>query len=158
MEDINKYLGMRIDHDANVVDVGYNYGISVALIKYDKRSFFDKNEYSIACDFYIDDNHELHYKKLQFFMSEKQAKQEFSKLVNNPKELNVKFVGIDDWSRPVYKDKKGHLYKDVNCGKGTLSLCTVYLNEFYGEPFIPIKEEIKVNIVKKFDKNERNER
>lgn len=152
MEDINKYIGMRIEHKANVEKVGLNYGTSVALIKYDKSHFLDKRGYSIATDFYVDNNHELHYKKLQFFTSEKQAKREFDKLVNNSKELNVKLVGIDDWNRPVYKDKKGYLYKDVHCGMGTLSLCTVYLNKFYGEPDIPIKEDIKVNIVKNFQK------
>lgn len=152
MEDINKYIGMRIRHEANVIEVGLNYGTSVALIKYDKSNFWDKGSYSIATDFSIDDNHELHYKKLQFFTSERQAKHEFNKLVNNPKELNVKLVGIDDWNRPVYKDKKGFLYKDVNCGMGVLSLCTVYLNQFYGEPDIPIKEDVKVNIVKNFKK------
>lgn len=152
MEDINKYIGMRIEHKANVAKVGFNYGTPVALIKYDKSNFLDKRGYSIATDFYIDNNHELHYKKLQFFTSERQAKNEFNKLVNNPKELNVKLVGIDDWNRPVYKDKKGYLYKDVNCGMGTLSLCTAYLNKFYGEPDIPIKEDIKVNIVQNFQK------
>lgn len=152
MEDINKYLGMRIDHNANVVDVGYNYGISVALIKYDKRSFFEKSEYSIASDFYIDDSHKLHCRKHQFFTSERMAKNEFSRLVNNAKELNVKLLGVDDWDRPVYKDKKGYLYKDVNLGKGTLNLCTLCSNDFYSEPNIPIREDIKVNIIKSFKK------
>ena len=152
IEDINKYIGMRIEHKGNVIKVGFNYGTPVALIKYEKSNFWDKSCYSIATDFCIDDNHKLHCKKLQFFKSKIQAKNEFDKLVNNPEELNVKLVGIDDWNRPVYKDKKGCLYKDVNCGMGTLHLCTVYLNKFFGEPDIPIREAVKINIVKNFQK------
>ncbi len=153
MEDIKQYMGMRIEHHANVVDVGFTYGIPVALIKYDKESILDKTNYSIATDFYIDESHKLHYKKLQFFIGERKAKNEFSKLTNNAKELNVKFIGIDDWDRPVYKDKKGNLYKDVNLGRGIISLCTVCNDDFYGEPHIPIKDDVKINIVKSFNKD-----
>lgn len=153
MEDIKKYIGMRIEHYANVVDVGFYYGIPVALIKYDKRNFLDKNNYSIATDFYIDESHKLHYKKHQFFTSERKAKNEFSKLINNSKELTVKLLGFDDWERPVYKDKNGNLYKGVNQNKDVISLCTVGDNEFYGEPHIPIKDDVKINIVKTFNKD-----
>lgn len=153
MEDIKKYIGMRIEHHANVVNVGFNYGIPVALIRYDKKNILAKSSYSIATDFYIDDSHKLHCKKHQFFINERLAKNEFNKLISSSKELNVKLVGIDDWSRPVYKDKKGYLYKDVNLGKGVISLCTVCDNDFYGEPLIPLKEDVKINIVKTLKKD-----
>lgn len=76
----------------------------------------------------------------------------------NLKELEVKLVGIDNWDRPVYKDKNGNLYKDVNLGCGILDLCTVSSNDFYGEPDMPIKDDIKIKIVKSFNNKERSER
>lgn len=78
--------------------------------------------------------------------------------IYNQKKLNVMFFGIDDWNRPVYKDKKGNLYKDVNLGERDrgIKLCTVFCNEFYGEPDIPLKDDIKINIVKNFKKEKEN--
>ncbi|MBQ2835476.1 MAG: hypothetical protein IJE68_01390 [Clostridia bacterium] len=67
--------------------------------------------------------------------------------------LKVKIIGIDNWDRPVYQDEKGKLYKDVNLGTGCLSLCTATNNQFYGEPDIPIADNIKVEVVKNFSKN-----
>lgn len=77
---------------------------------------------------------------------------DMQKNISYVKELNVKLIGIDDWSRPVYKDEKGRLYKDVNLGRGLIRLCTSYNNDFYGEPDININEDIKINIVKSFKK------
>ena len=54
----------------------------------------------------------------------------------NVKELT--FAGIDEWSRPVYKDQQGKLWKDVNLGDGTPYLHSVADNEFDGEPDMPI--------------------
>lgn len=72
----------------------------------------------------------------------------------NQKVLRVKSIGVDEkWSMPVYKDEKGTIYKDTNLGKGKIKLCTSVNNEFYGEPFIPIKEDVKIDIVEKFDKD-----
>lgn len=53
------------------------------------------------------------------------------------KKLVLAFIGTDDWSRPVYKDENGKLFKDVNCGDGVISLCTV-CGGFEGEPNTPI--------------------
>lgn len=52
--------------------------------------------------------------------------------------LTLNYVGVDDWSRPVYKDEKGRLFKDVNCDEGKLALCTV-CGGFDGEPDTPIE-------------------
>lgn len=44
--------------------------------------------------------------------------------------------GADDWSRPIYRDKNGKIYVDVNLGKGEPSIHDV-TDE--GEPLTPIK-------------------
>ena len=67
--------------------------------------------------------------------------------------LKVKIIGIDNWDRPVYQDEKGKLYKDINLGTGCLALCTATNNQFYGEPDIPIEDNIKIEVVKNFSKN-----
>lgn len=71
-------------------------------------------------------------------------------LVKN-KELKIRLVGVDNWDRPVYKDDKGTLYKDVNLGTGDLkdSLHTVCDNDFYGEPDYPISKNIDIKLIKK---------
>lgn len=64
--------------------------------------------------------------------------------------INIKFIGIDSWSLPVYEDEKGNLYKDTSLGKEKLekSLCTAYQNDFYGEPYIPLKDKkIIINLI-----------
>lgn len=73
-------------------------------------------------------------------------------------ELCVKLVGVDNWYRPVYIDKQGRLYKDVNLGCGVIDLCTASSNDFYGEPEASIGDEIKIRVVKSFNKKERGER
>ena len=67
--------------------------------------------------------------------------------------LKVKIIGIDNWDRPVYQDEKGKLYKDVNLGTGCLALCTASNNQFYGEPDTPLEDNIKIEVVKNFNKN-----
>lgn len=47
--------------------------------------------------------------------------------------LVLNYIGEDYWSRPVYKDENGRLFKDVNCGSGKIELCTV-CGDFEGEP------------------------
>lgn len=69
--------------------------------------------------------------------------------------LKVKFIGIDNWDRPVYKDKNGKVYKDTNLGKGEIALCTSSNNSFYGEPDRLLKENIKVEIVESFARNKK---
>ena len=72
------------------------------------------------------------------------------------KTLKIKLIGEDNWNRPVYKDKKGNLYKDVNLGVGILELCTVNNNDFYGEPDAPINyDKVKIKIVTDFNKDKR---
>jgi hypothetical protein len=61
----------------------------------------------------------------------------------------LKFIGVDDWSRPVYKDNKGKLWKDVNLGNGTPYLHRAVGDGFDGEPDYPISGEFK--IVKKME-------
>lgn len=69
------------------------------------------------------------------------------------KVLNIKFIGIDNWDRPVYKDENGRILKDTNLGIGKIALCTSSNNSFYGEPDTPINEDTKVKIVKEFNKD-----
>ena len=70
--------------------------------------------------------------------------------------LKVKYIGIHDkWSMPVYKDEKGTIYKDTNLGKGKIKLCTSVNNDFYGEPLIPVREDVKIEIVKNFNRNKK---
>lgn len=69
--------------------------------------------------------------------------------------LKVKPVGIDNWDRPVYKDENGKIYKDTNLGSGELALCTSSNNNFYGEPDMPVKENIKIEIVENFNRNKK---
>ena len=51
--------------------------------------------------------------------------------------LTLNFLGIDSWSRPVYKDENGKLFKDINCDNGIIGLCTC--GSFDGEPDTPIE-------------------
>lgn len=74
------------------------------------------------------------------------------------KELNIVFVGIDNWDRPVYKDKRGNYYKDVNLGMGELDLCTSSNNRFDGEPDSYVDSNIRINVVEKFKQIEEKER
>lgn len=51
------------------------------------------------------------------------------------KVLHLKFIGMDSWDRPVYKDDLETLWKDVDPRAGMqLDLCTSANNEFDGEP------------------------
>ena len=54
------------------------------------------------------------------------------------KEIELKFIGIDSWGRPVYEGQNGKLWKDVTLGRGTPELCSACNNDFYGEPDMPI--------------------
>lgn len=81
-----------------------------------------------------------------------------NKQKTNEKILRVKFIGIDNWDRPVYKDEKGNIFKDTNLGQGSLALCTSVNNDFYGEPEDPINKDIRVNIVSKFQNKSKNTR
>ncbi|RKI44371.1 hypothetical protein D7V86_01495 [bacterium D16-51] len=56
------------------------------------------------------------------------------------KVLYLKFVGMDSWDRPAYKDDGGTLWKDVDPRAGIKpNLCTSVNNEFDGEPDTDMK-------------------
>lgn len=59
--------------------------------------------------------------------------------------LVLKYVGLDDFSCPVYRDQKGKIWKDINLGHGTPSLYSVSGNELDGEPEYPIRQEYLFN-------------
>ena len=40
------------------------------------------------------------------------------------------FIGTDSWSRPVYKDENGKLWKDINLGEGKPHLHSASGNDF----------------------------
>lgn len=61
--------------------------------------------------------------------------------------LVLKFIGEDFWSRPVFEDQNGQLFKDTNCGEGEMALCTAY-GGFEGEPDTPIEKIDKFQGVK----------
>lgn len=52
---------------------------------------------------------------------------------------DLEFLGVDYWSRPVYRDPKGRLWKDVECGDAERPvLHSAVGNDFEGEPNAPI--------------------
>ena len=53
-------------------------------------------------------------------------------------------VGVDSWSRPVYQDEFGQLWKDVNLGNGEPYLHSSTDNDFDGEPDMPIKGDYRI--------------
>lgn len=56
--------------------------------------------------------------------------------------LVLNYIGEDFWSRPVYKDQFGHLWKDENMGESEqLSLHSVSGDEFDGDPDALISQE-----------------
>lgn len=53
--------------------------------------------------------------------------------------IKLKHLGRDSWSRPVYMDGDGRLWKDVDPRTyRPPELCTAMHNEFDGEPVTPI--------------------
>jgi hypothetical protein len=53
--------------------------------------------------------------------------------------LVLNYIGKDSWSRPVYKNEDGKLFKDVDSRKHrNPEICTVY-GGFEGEPDTPIQ-------------------
>lgn len=67
------------------------------------------------------------------------------------KKLVLNYKGRDDWDRPVY-EAEGRLYVDVNPRKGWKpGICTKLNNDFYGEPDMPIAEDIEVEFVPERD-------
>lgn len=72
-------------------------------------------------------------------------------LVETRPMLEIIYEGEDSWNRPVYKDKKGNLYKDVSLGEGNnlaSSLCLSTNNEFEGEPSVSLDKNIVVKVIR----------
>lgn len=65
--------------------------------------------------------------------------------------IKLYYIGIDDWSRPVYKDETGRIWKDVNLGSGVPDLYRSSNNEIDGEPDYPINSEYE--FVTKYEEN-----
>lgn len=58
---------------------------------------------------------------------------------NGDTKLRLTYVGDDSWSRPVYQDQHGHLWKDIDLGDSEQpNLTSATNNEFEGEPNLPI--------------------
>ena len=56
--------------------------------------------------------------------------------------LILKYIGMDDFSCPVFEDQNGKLWKDINLGKSNPpSLYSVTGNDQDGEPLYPIRQE-----------------
>ena len=70
-------------------------------------------------------------------------------------QLDIKLIGYDDWERPVYRDKNGNLYKDINLSKDSMLLYTTYNNTFYGEPVGKVADNYEINIVKNFNNKDK---
>ena len=56
--------------------------------------------------------------------------------------VNIKFEGIDDWHRPIFKSEKNNRYGDVNCTKTgkpdevkEFYRKNIYLLEYFGNRF-----------------------
>lgn len=59
--------------------------------------------------------------------------------------LKLKYLGSDEWSRPVYKDQFERLWKDVSCGSDTIpNLYSVEGYEYEGEPDLPISRDFEI--------------
>lgn len=58
--------------------------------------------------------------------------------------LKLQPIGIDFWSRPVYKDQYGHLWKDITLGSNQPDFRSVVDNAFDGEPDMPIRRPFTI--------------
>lgn len=58
--------------------------------------------------------------------------------------LKLKPIGTDSWSRPVYEDQNGHLWKDITLGSNKPKLCSALNDAFDGEPDIPIRRPFTI--------------
>jgi hypothetical protein len=58
--------------------------------------------------------------------------------------LKLRFIGMDSWYRPVYRDESGRLWKDVNLGRGEPALYSASGNDFDGEPDMPPKDTFEI--------------
>jgi hypothetical protein len=58
--------------------------------------------------------------------------------------IKLTCIGTDGWSRPVYEDEDGRIWKDVNLGSGEPYLHRVCNDDFEGEPDMPLTGEYKI--------------
>ena len=66
-----------------------------------------------------------------------------------PKEITLKFLGIDYWGRQVFQDvERGYYYKRDTHGDVDRNYF-LSTTDFEGEPAYPIKKEIIVHIANK---------
>lgn len=57
--------------------------------------------------------------------------------------IALTYIGNDSRNRPIYKDRYGKLFVDVDPRKNRKpEICTKYNNDFDGEPDIPINYTI----------------
>lgn len=73
--------------------------------------------------------------------------------------INIKFEGIDDWHRPVFKSERNIRYGDVNCTKTgkpdevkEFYRKNIHLLEYFGktfgcEPHGRLNENVALNII-----------
>lgn len=70
--------------------------------------------------------------------------------------LTMEYLGEDFWSRPVYRDQFGKLWKDIELGQGSQpSLHSSVGNEFEGEPDFPIRKEFIIRSAPQVDEDKR---
>ena len=71
----------------------------------------------------------------------------------NDNARTMKYVGVDDWDRPVYKCiETGALWKDVTMGSDNPQLYSCG-NDFDGEPCSPIKSDLVVTFKTKHEES-----
>ena len=162
----NDFIGKEYEtyNDKTVLLTGMRKDQPIVLVE---RVVDEKPEYIIGINYEIKDNN-LSWGYGYYYDDDiKKALNDYQKVIEGgnladtfikKEELKVKFVGIDSWDRPVYKDKEGNIYKDVNLGRGEIDLHTAVNNDFYGEPDSPISDDIKVSVIKSFNKNKDRER
>lgn len=68
------------------------------------------------------------------------------------KKKTLTYIGLDRWSRPVYQDENGRLWKDIDNRLGWLgyrneNICSVARNEFEGEPDCSMENSIIIDFV-----------
>lgn len=74
--------------------------------------------------------------------------------MNTEQKIQIKWVGFDSWSRPMFQTRKGTFLVDTNIAFGSdepMRLCTKNNNEFDGEPDSLVKTDA-FEVVKDFTK------
>ena len=152
----------KLENDLVILETDYRNNEPIALVQKEKPYH---TEYIIAID-YVIENDDMVWAYGHYYYDLETAKKEFDKIKEGgyidhtnkkQKELKLRFIGIDDWNRFVYSDERNNLYKEVNLGHGSFELTSVSGNDFYGEPEAPIKDNIKVTIIKEYNKQDKEQ-